>query len=124
MTLFKFLTDVKNKYQWLRPISRFQNQENRDQIDNQYFIEKEPYLVDEVELNSLMKPSIMHIEISETINNYILLSYASMYSFICPMLMVIIFIYNFFCMKFERKVFMKTRQRQLVVFSDGLGAWN
>lgn len=86
-------------------------------------IEEEPYLVDQVELNSRMFDRSIELELLDISGTFILMSYASLYSFLCPIISFIILVYNLVTIYLERYVQLHYLVRKPQIFQVGIGAW-
>lgn len=86
-------------------------------------IEDEPILVDQIELNSRLNMVKVQDELRDISANYILMSYACLYSLISPILCLLVFIGNVFSMKFERAIHIRFTKRERMMEQNGLGAF-
>jgi len=62
-------------------------------------------------------------EFSEFSEVYILFSYATLYSFICPLLSTIVFVYHIVATPLERHVHLKYLTRKPMLHQNGLGTY-
>jgi len=104
--------------EYRRLISTFGNREESS------IIEKEQYMTDQIELNSLMDPREIEYELQEFSATFVLLSYVSLYSFICPFVSCLIFVNNILSMRFERYVHLKCIRRRPMFAMNNLGYFN
>ena len=84
-------------YEYKRLVSVFTNDKDQKSV-----IDPEIYMVDQVELNGRLYNLKMEYELCETADVYILFSYAALYSFICPILPLLLFINNILTLKASR----------------------
>jgi hypothetical protein len=104
--------------EYRRLISTFGNREESS------IIEKEQYMTDQIELNALMDPREIEYELQDFSATFVLLSYVSLYSFICPFVSCLIFLNNVVCMRFERYVHLKCILRRPMFAMNNLGYFN
>ena len=83
----------------------------------------EQLLVDQVELNSLMQKKNMTEQLYDISENFILFGFVSLYSFICPPISMIVFIYNVIALRAERWAHLRLQMRNFQIKENGLGAW-
>jgi hypothetical protein len=101
MDLNAHLWNHKGKeYEYKRLVTVF----NRDKTGEREVIDKEVLLIDQIELNSRLHDLRIENELQEFSDLYILFSYSVLYSFICPVLSCIIFIFNLVSRKWTRLV--------------------
>ena len=85
-------------------------------------IEEEAYLLDQVELNKILKIVPPNYELSNLSNIFIIFGFVTMYSFICPALAVIVCISSILFSKYERQAHLFANARLEIVKMNGLGA--
>jgi hypothetical protein len=65
----------------------------------------------------------MPMEIFDLSEDFILCAFATLYSFICPTIALLIFVSRMFMARFERKAHLNLRVRQPILYQNGLGFW-
>lgn len=108
IALFAHLKDSfneKRSYEWKRLVSIFTKNETK-------FISEEPLFVDQIEMQSRLYNLKTVDELREIAETFIILGYASLYSFICPIISVIVFMYTIVMSKAERHMHLKYLKRQ------------
>lgn len=70
-----------------------------------------------------MNNMTMPMEIFDLSEDFILCAFATLYSFICPTIALLIFVSRMFMARFERNAHLHLRVRQPVLHQNGLGFW-
>ena len=119
MKLFSHLdSEGKQNYEYKRLITVFNRKDGGTSV-----IENEPYLIDQVELNARLYNMQLEYEIDDLSQQYILLSFAQLYCFICPILSTMVFLNNVLTMRWNRTTHLKYLQKKSLLQQNGLGAW-
>ena len=121
-----FTHNAKDKDEYRRLITTFGNTDksNPNFKGKPRTIEDEQYMLDQIELNAMMDPSSISIELEQYSGTFILLSYIAMYSFICPSISCMIFIHNMVAMKPERWAHFQYILRKPILHINNLSYFN
>lgn len=111
-------------YEYKRLITVFNRKDGKEGSDGKpSCIEAEPFLVDQVELNARLYDLGLEYEIQDVSAVYILFSYVTLYSFICPFISCIVLLNNVITSKWERKIHLQYLLRKPLLRQNGLGTW-
>lgn len=86
-------------------------------------MEHEPYLIDEIEVASCLVDQSFPDEIEKISGNYIVYFQAALFSFLCPMLTPIVFVYNCLTLPLHTYIHLKCMNRKTIITQVGLGFW-
>lgn len=112
------LPKASQKYEYKRLVTVFNRKDGKTSC-----IEDEPFLVDQVELNARLYNLGLEYEIQDVSAVYILFSYVTLYSFICPFISCIVLLNNVITLKWERKIHLQYLLRKPLLRQNGLGTW-
>jgi hypothetical protein len=115
MVLFGHLKQGHKSYEYKRLITV---------VGGDSIIENEPYLIDQIELTALMENQGIEDEIEEISQEFILLQTAALYSFMCPILSLMVFIFNASTMRVKRYVHLNCMVRQNILDTFDLSTYN
>jgi hypothetical protein len=107
-----------------RAVSKFQLHGPNAYRGKARFAEPEPFLLDEIEVAACLVDRSFPDEIEAISGNYILYFQAALFSFLCPMLTPIVFVYNIVSLPLQRYIHLRCMNRKTIINqTDGLGFW-
>lgn len=121
MMLYKYLKEEissKFNYEYKRLVTVFNRQDGKDKC-----IYDDKLLVDEVELNSTLVELTLVQQINVQSDQFIFLSFATLYSALCPIIAALVLVNNIIVAKLLRKTDLYWQKRSPITKQNGLGPW-
>ena len=116
-TLFGHLD--KEEHEYRRMVTVFNHKDGTKKS----CIYRDQLLIDQVELNSRLHYLSLTYELGDRAETFLFLSFATLYSALCPIVSVIVIFNNVLTMKFQRLSHLHYVQRNPIIHQNGLGPW-